>query len=128
MSGRFETRYFRLMVVTPIHIGSGESYSPFDYVVDGGWMHLLDRDRFLDALDATGAHEEDGVCVSDDTDTDADADTDTDSDTDTDGDTDVDSDSDTDSDSDSGSDSGSGSIADSPERVGGAAPGPSAKP
>jgi hypothetical protein len=42
---------FRLIPLTPIHIGTGESLEPFEYVVDGDTLYRFTLDDFLLALD-----------------------------------------------------------------------------
>ncbi len=58
MSMRFDTRRFRLRVVTPVHIGSGEDFEPVDYVIHDGQLCLIDRDRLIDDLRGEGLYDE----------------------------------------------------------------------
>jgi len=45
---------FDLFPLTPIHIGTGESLDPFEYVVDGDTLYRFILDDFLLALDREG--------------------------------------------------------------------------
>ncbi len=58
MSMRFDTRRFRLRVVTPVHIGSGEEFEPVNYVIRDGHLCVIDRDRMIDDLREEGRYDE----------------------------------------------------------------------
>ncbi len=58
MGVRFEEIPFKLTVVTPVHVGTGETYVPTDYVIKGGYLYFVDRGKFMDFLIKKGKYEE----------------------------------------------------------------------
>ena len=50
---RFQTKYIKIKALSPVHIGTGEELSPFDYVVKGNKLHFIHRDIFIKRLQAT---------------------------------------------------------------------------
>lgn len=55
---RFDTRRFRLRIVTPVHIGTGEEFEPVNYVIRDGHLCMIDRDRMIDDLRDEGLYDE----------------------------------------------------------------------
>ncbi len=43
----------KLTVLTPIHIGTGDEYLPTEYVIKGGYLHVLNKDNFISYLIAS---------------------------------------------------------------------------
>jgi len=37
-------------MLTPVHIGTGDEYLPTEYVIKGGYLHVLDKDNFMNYL------------------------------------------------------------------------------
>lgn len=54
---RFETRYYKIEVLTPIHPGTGEDLSPLEYVLHNGRIHMLDRVAFMEQIIASGRYD-----------------------------------------------------------------------
>ncbi|MGC8502922.1 type III-A CRISPR-associated RAMP protein Csm5 [Desulfurella sp.] len=42
----------KLKVLTPIHIGDGNSYDPTDYTIDKNELHVIDHDRFIQKINS----------------------------------------------------------------------------
>ncbi|MDL1970755.1 MAG: type III-A CRISPR-associated RAMP protein Csm5 [Candidatus Desulfofervidaceae bacterium] len=40
----------KLTVLTPVHIGTGDEYLPTEYVIKGGYLHVLNKDNFMSYL------------------------------------------------------------------------------
>ncbi len=55
---RFKTYKLFLKAVTPVHIGNGEEYEPFAYVVKNGKMYLIDEKKFADFMKQEGKSED----------------------------------------------------------------------
>ncbi|MGC8791632.1 MAG: type III-A CRISPR-associated RAMP protein Csm5 [Desulfurella sp.] len=47
-----KTFNIKLKVLTPIHIGDGNSYDPTDYIIDKNEMHVIDHDRFIQKINS----------------------------------------------------------------------------
>ncbi|MBD3839771.1 MAG: hypothetical protein IE878_05215, partial [Epsilonproteobacteria bacterium] len=45
-----KTYKLKLTALTPIHIGTGESYEPTNYVIDGGFLYEFDEMLFVQSL------------------------------------------------------------------------------
>ncbi len=48
-----KTYKLKLTALTPIHIGTGESYEPTNYVIDGGFLYEFDEMKFYQKLHET---------------------------------------------------------------------------
>ncbi len=55
---KFKTFNIYLKVISPIHIGSGEDYEPYHYVVKDGYMYLIDEDKYSEFLTEKGKFDE----------------------------------------------------------------------
>ena len=49
----FDSYELLMTPLSPIHIGTGESYEPTNYVMEGDTLHEFDTGSVLDALSAT---------------------------------------------------------------------------
>ncbi|MGC9168812.1 MAG: type III-A CRISPR-associated RAMP protein Csm5 [Desulfurella sp.] len=47
-----KTFNIKLKVLTPIHIGDGNSYDPTDYTIDKNELHVIDHDRFIQKINS----------------------------------------------------------------------------
>ncbi len=54
----FEQRIpITLTVLSPVHVGTGEDYIPTEYVIKDGYLHVLNRDAFMDYLIKEGKYQ-----------------------------------------------------------------------
>ncbi len=55
---RFDRAFYKIKILTPVHIGSGEELDPFSYVIRDDKLHFLNRDLFIEYLDLEGKYEQ----------------------------------------------------------------------
>jgi len=55
---RFERSFYKIRIITPVHIGSGEELDPFNYVIKDGRLHFINRDLFIEYLELEDKYRE----------------------------------------------------------------------